>query len=67
MGRYIIQGNHLTDAEKDNKKESAIANFQQNETFIINMNSVNNETNNKLKQSINDCIKTSITENKYNK
>ena len=31
------------------------------------MNAVNNETDNRLKQSSNDCRKTPATENEYNK
>ena len=31
------------------------------------MNAVNNEINNALKQSSNDCIKTPTTENEYHK
>ena len=35
--------------------------------LVLELKVLNNETDNTLKQSFNDCVKTSATENEYNK
>ena len=53
----------MTDAEKDNIKEQVAANMQRNESVPLEMNAINNETDNVLKQSSNNFMKTPVTEN----
>ena len=67
MRRYIIKSNHLTDVEKDNVKEQVVAHIQRNKNVALKINRVDNETDYTLKQLNNDCMKTSATENEYNK
>ena len=54
---YILKSNRLTETEKDSIKEQVVANIQQNESVALEMNVVNDETDNTLKQSSNDCMK----------
>ena len=58
----MIKSIRLTDAEKDNIKELVTADIQINETLALEMNAVNNETVNVLKQSSNDCMETLSTD-----
>ena len=44
MKRYILKIDHLRDAEKDNLKMSVIVDIQRNENIALEMNAVNNET-----------------------
>ena len=53
--------------KKDNIKEQVIAYIQRNETVGHEINAVYNETDNKLKQSSNECMKIPASENEYNK
>ena len=64
---YIYKSNRLTDMEKDSIKEQLIPDIQRNKSVTLEMNTVNNETDCKLKQSSNEHIKTSTIENEYNK
>ena len=66
LGIHILKSHCLTDAEKQSIKELVIHYIQLDECVAIEMNAVNNETDNTLKQSKNDCMKTPATENKYN-
>ena len=63
---YLIKSSRLTDAEKD-IKEQEVTNFQQNETIVLEMNVVNDEIDNTLKQSSNYFMKTPARENERNK
>ena len=54
--RYIIKSNCLTDAEKDSIKEQVITDIQQNESIVLKMNEINNETDNTI-QLNKDCMK----------
>ena len=47
--RYIIKDNSLTEAENDYMKEQVVADIQWNETVSLEMNTVNNITDNILK------------------
>ena len=46
-----------------NNKEQVVADFQRNETVALEMSAVNNDIDNTLKQSSNECMKTPATEN----
>ena len=65
MKRYIIKSNRSTDTEKDNLKEQVIADIQRNEIVTLEINAVNNETDNILKESNNGFKKTPATEKEY--
>ena len=66
MKRYI-KSNCLKDTEKDNIKEQVVANIQLNKTASLEINAVNNETDDTLKQTGNDYMKIPATENEYSK
>ena len=63
--RYNIKTNYLKDAEKD-IKEQVVADIQRNERVAFEMNAGYNGSDNGLKQSSDNCVKTSVSENEYN-
>ena len=67
MRRYIIKSKCVTDDEKDNIKEKVLVDIQRNESVALKMNALNKETDNSLKQSSDDCMKTPAIENEYKK
>ena len=53
--------------KKDYIKDQVLGDIHRKENVILEMNAVNNETDNTSKQSSNNCMKTSATESKYGK
>ena len=60
--RDDIKSNLLIDTEWDNMKERIAADMQWNERITLEMNAVNKETDNILKQLNHDCLKIPATE-----
>ena len=67
MRRYIIKSNLLENAENYNIIEQVVRFIQRNEIVTLEMNAVNNETNNTLKQSSNSRMKSPATKNEQKK
>ena len=64
---YFDGYQNLIDAEKVRIKESIVADIQRPERLSLEINAVKNKTDNTLKQSGNDFLKKSVTENEFYK
>ena len=58
MRRYNTKSNRLIDAVKDNVQEHVVTDIQRNEILELEMDAININTNNTLKQLSNNCMKT---------